>query len=742
MEGHRSHRQPTRGAVAACLPDGVVARRDASAGDARLPAVVSPDRVASLAAPLAGAPAAVFTVIEDDHERVAGRWGEPTLSWPGSAPVASGPAACVVGTDGPVSIEDATADLRWGCCPVVVSAGIRALLGVPVRGAGTRITGVLYALDPRPRTWTPEQIAAVQGLAALVECQQIVQQPAADESAVSLRDAVRPTSETDVQHRFLTALLETVDVGVVACDEAGRLVLYNRALRELRGLPSSWSPADGLARSMADSQLLSADGEPLTIEQTPLLRALRGEMLEQTDVTLKAPGRRMRMATANAKPIYAADGRRIGAVAAYHDVTDRRRAERFADCELQVARALTDARSVSEAGPAVLEAVARSLQWPHAELWLTSPDSDRLDPVAHWTSPTLELRVDLPQVTEPTGIVGSVWASGRPLWVPDLLTSPYLSAGEAAARTLECADQGLRTVLATPLRDDRTVLGVLVCFADAPEDGETLLTTLLGTIAHQIGQFIARRRADELALELARTKDQFIALVSHEMRTPLTAISTYTELILTDPEQACTGQQRMLIERIDRNTRSLRTIIDDLLDLAALESGRLTITRDDMELIELIEDAVAAAEPAARAAGVHLRQDLPGRLHLVADPNRLRQVLDNLLSNAIKYSPHGGTVQVRVEADGEAIRLTVSDTGIGIPPAERPRLFHRFYRTATARSHGIPGTGLGLTIVRAIVEAHDGTIRVADTPGAGMTMEVRLPMVAAEETHAPADSDA
>ncbi|WP_170323600.1 sensor histidine kinase [Cryptosporangium phraense] len=705
--------------------------------------------MAELAARVADAPAAVWVRIDGRCERVVGRSGAAVAGWPESWRVADGPAECLLRMNGALVVEDTSADLRWGCCPLRVSADIRALLAVPLRGADSGITGAVYVVDTVSRRWPDSVLEAVERLAAWASgatAGQAAPWGAADAGGAA---DVPEVADTDDAHGkiavassgpasdpFLTALVETLDVGVAACDSRGRLILYNRALRELRGLPDTWTPSEDLATSLAARPVLGPDGDPLAVERTPLGRALRGEVVENTDVVLTAPGQRLRIAAARAKPIHDGDGRCVGAVVALQEVTDRRRAERFAECELQVARALAESVSVAAAAPAVLEAVARSLQWPHAELWLIDGAGEQLDPVAQWSAPGLDLQVELPAVTSFEGIVGSVWATGRPLWVPDLAGSRYLTTGEAAARSRECARQGLRTVLAVPLLDAGRVQGVLACFADTLEDGQELLTTLLGTIARQIGQFLARRRADELALDLARTKDQFLALVSHEMRTPLTAISTYTELILTDDDQACCPDHRMLLERIDRNTRSLRAIVNDLLDLAALESGRFTICREPIDLVAVVLDAVSAAATAAATAGVELLTALPDRAELHGDAARLRQVLDNLISNGIKYSPHGGQVHLRLDADADAdagkageagdMVLTVSDTGIGIPEAERPRLFGRFYRASTARTHGIPGTGLGLTIVRAIVEAHDGTIGLVDTAGPGATFRVRL----------------
>jgi signal transduction histidine kinase len=270
------------------------------------------------------------------------------------------------------------------------------------------------------------------------------------------------------------------------------------------------------------------------------------------------------------------------------------------------------------------------------------------------------------------------------------------------------------------------VVGVLALYADTlDEDRVALIAHLVGVAAH-VGHYLERRRAEELALELARTKDDFLALVGHELRTPLTSITTYAQLLADNPDSWSTDGPQ-LIGVIRRNTDSLTAIINDLLDLAGLESGNITIRPVDTDLADLVREAVDAVRAGAARRRLDLDVELPVRLPLHGDPQRLRQMLDNVLSNAVKYSHEGGSVTVRLGTEAGVATLSVADTGIGIPFDERERLFQRFFRSSTARNSGVPGTGLGLVVTRAIVERHGGRITaIHNEPGT--TMVIRLPL--------------
>ena len=412
----------------------------------------------------------------------------------------------------------------------------------------------------------------------------------------------------------------------------------------------------------------------------------------------------------------------LGAVVALHDVTDQRRAQRFRECALGVSRALVEADRVAEAARQVVDAVARSLHWPHAELWLADPVTDVLRPAASWTDGEPDQAGLMSEALGPgEGLAGTTWRTGEPVWVPDIATETRFDVEGAARRQL-------RTALAVPVRSAKTVVGVLALYADTLDEDRVALTAHLVGIAAHLGQYLERRRAEELALQLARTKDDFLALVGHELRTPLTSITTYAQLLTDNPECWDTDGPQLL-GVIRRNTQSLTAIINDLLDLAGLESGHITIRPADTDLAELVREGIDAVRVAAGRRSITIVADLPAAVPLHGDPQRLRQMLDNVLSNAVKYSHQGGRVTVTLAEQGGVATLSVADTGIGIPPAERDRLFQRFFRSSTARERNVPGTGLGLVVTRAIVERHGGRISAAHNEP-GTTMVIRLPTVA------------
>jgi signal transduction histidine kinase len=223
-----------------------------------------------------------------------------------------------------------------------------------------------------------------------------------------------------------------------------------------------------------------------------------------------------------------------------------------------------------------------------------------------------------------------------------------------------------------------------------------------------------------------RVKDEFVASVSHELRTPLTSIVGYVHL-LQEREDLAPDVLRQL-DVVGRNTDRLQRLVADLLHTAQVDEGPLQVVRTRSDLAQIVRDAALAATPSARAAGIRLEVQAPEHLELLVDAQRMAQVVDNLLSNAIKYSPGGGDVCVRLLVDGNRVELSVRDTGIGIGPADRDRLFTRFFRARHAEEQSIQGVGLGLSIAKSIVESHGGRLVVDSELGKGSTFRIRLPL--------------
>jgi PAS domain S-box-containing protein len=227
------------------------------------------------------------------------------------------------------------------------------------------------------------------------------------------------------------------------------------------------------------------------------------------------------------------------------------------------------------------------------------------------------------------------------------------------------------------------------------------------------------------AREAERLKDQFVALVSHELRTPLSAVLGYLELVLDDP--ALTAGTRRSLGVVARNAARLDRLVGDLLFTAQVEAGRFPVVPGEVDVAAVVRAAEESARVAAATAGVALAVRVPADGPVVAgDAVRLGQAVDNLVSNAVKYTPRGGRVRLAVETVGAEVRVTVTDTGVGVPAAEQAGLGTRFTRASNVRG-SVPGAGLGLSITRAIATAHGGRLELASTEGRGTTATLALP---------------
>jgi PAS domain S-box-containing protein len=297
-------------------------------------------------------------------------------------------------------------------------------------------------------------------------------------------------------------------------------------------------------------------------------------------------------------------------------------------------------------------------------------------------------------------------ANGRTIWVRDLV-HVHMAGEEPLLRGLMIDVSERRRV-------------------DAERDRLLVAARQSSVEAEQARRELAEQ--NERLLELDRLKDEFVALVSHELRSPLTSIRGYLELVLDGHAGDVTEDQRQFLEVVQRGADRLLHLVGDLLFVAQVQAGALSLELVDVDLRDLASQAIEAAKPAAEQKGIQLVPALNGAVTVLGDRDRLGQLVDNLLSNAVKFTSEGGEVEIVVADDGEGALFEVRDSGIGIPEAEQRRLFERFFRSSAATKRAIPGTGLGLGIAKAIVDAHGGAIEVESAEGIGTTFRVRLPL--------------
>jgi signal transduction histidine kinase len=256
-------------------------------------------------------------------------------------------------------------------------------------------------------------------------------------------------------------------------------------------------------------------------------------------------------------------------------------------------------------------------------------------------------------------------------------------------------------------------------------------TATLGAAFNEMAEELQRRAGERDQLD--RMKDEFVLTASHELRSPLTSVQGFAELLLLEREQL-SPRQAETVEVILDNTRHLVRLLNDLLDLARSDAGRLTIRPEPTGATELIEDAARTMRAQIDARGQVLSMEIePGLPQIEADRDRIRQVLVNLLTNANEYCPESAGIEMKAHHAGVEVEIDVIDNGPGIPAQQLEHIFERFSRGDAGETQRVGGTGLGLAISKSLIELHGGTIDAESTPGVGSTFRIRLPAIGAAD---------
>jgi PAS domain S-box-containing protein len=423
------------------------------------------------------------------------------------------------------------------------------------------------------------------------------------------------------------------------------------------------------------------------------------------------------------------------------EISARRRTEQRLALQYAITRILSRSIDFVEGTHEILQTVCESLGWQVGVLWAVDHQGEMLRCVDLWHCQSLDLNVFENVSRKHTfrrgvGLPGRIWDSGKPAWIPEV------ARDENFQRARFAAEVGLRGAFGFPILLGDEVVGVMEFFSQEIRQPDQDLNDMIASVGFQIGQFHERKRAEEKLAHLLvreraaradaekanRLKDEFLATLSHELRTPLNAVIGWSRMLKSgrlDPESCLHA-----MEVIERNAWAQKQIIEDILDVSRVITGKLQLNLAPVDLVAVVEAALDAVRPALEAKDIHVEMEYQERLRIIAgDADRLQQVVWNLLSNASKFTPAGGTVVVRVSQDETYAAVEISDTGPGIAPEFLPHVFERFRQAdgSTTRTHG--GLGLGLAIVRHLVELHGGLIGVENvTSGSGAVFTVKLPL--------------
>jgi PAS domain S-box-containing protein len=475
------------------------------------------------------------------------------------------------------------------------------------------------------------------------------------------------------ENQFIQAVLENISDGVFACDSAGKLALFNRVAREWHGAdplripPEEWS---------SYYSLFGPDGKtPLETDSIPLKQALDGRSVRNSEMTIAAKGQALRHVLASGEPFYDDQGRKLGAVVVGHDITERKKAEDALQQRLQ--------SYLDHAGDGIYTLEKRSGR-------ILSFNKRAMEMLGYSRDELLNLTAADIEAAYPPETVLTMTAQ--------LSTEALQVEGIHRRKDRTCFPVEIRM---TSL-DDHTVLSI-------------------------VRDITERKRAEEERKEEARLKDEFLAVLGHELRNPLAAVSHSLEVL-----PRCSPQERASLEGlVFEQVSQMRRLIDDLLDVERLVHGRIELQKETIDLGEFLHKATAAVQMPIAQRDQELVVKLPvAPVQFVADRIRLMQVAENLLSNASKYTSPRGRIEFSGDVEGGAVVIRCKDNGQGITAENRERIFHPFVRERRTNVGNQEGSlGMGLPIVKQLAELHGGTVSVESAVDQGSEFIVRLPLM-------------
>jgi PAS domain S-box-containing protein len=626
--------------------------------------------------------------------------------------------------EGTIRIDDVRLDPRYGKNSPYYGMPeghlpVTSYLAVPVISRSGEVLGGLFFGHEEAGIFTQRAANIVEGLAA--------QAAIAVDNARLFESARQERANAEANERYYRFLAEAIPQIIWTARPDGSVDYYNRRWYEYTGMTPGEAEGGGWDEALhPDDVQHSLKRWKHSVET--------GEVYEIEYRFRRASDGQYRWHLGRALPLRDGDGQIVKWFGTSTDINDRKHAE-------EQQRFLAEASAVLVASldyEATLTALAKLIvprlaDWCTVDMLTDDRTIERLA-VAHQDPAKMELAWELNRLYphdfyEGEGI-SKVIRTGRPKLYRDISDELLALVARDAGHLKILRELGLKSSMIVPLIAHNRVLGALtlmVAESDRRFDSGDL--SFVEDLAQRAALAVDNARLYREAQEVNRLKDEFLATLSHELRTPLTAVLGWTRLLGTRQLDEVTHKRAL--ETIERNAQSQVQLIDDILDVSRIIRGKLRLDVRPAELAPVIEAAVDSVRPAAEAKGIRLQVVLdPGAGPVSGDPDRLQQVVWNLLSNAIKFTPKDGRVQVLLARVNSHLELTVSDTGQGIEKKFLPYVFDRFRQAdpSTTRKHG--GLGLGLAIVRHLVELHGGTVTVeSEGAGQGTTFKVSLPLM-------------
>lgn len=554
------------------------------------------------------------------------------------------------------------------------------------------------------------------------------------EHKVAERERLDLLKRLETQNAFTNAVLTQAPAAIIVADaRTGRILMSNHEAHRI--VQHEYAPGDVLNDDHEKTFVLDAfhaDGSPYHPGEWPLERALGGETVVGEEIDLIRRDRSRLTIRANAGPVRVGEDL-VAAVVAFHDITDRKADE-------QTARFLADASGMlsglvdyeSTLQKVAGMAVPTFADWAVVDMADTDGTARRLA-VAHTDPSKVELAVALNRryPPDPDAQYGSlnVLRTGRSEIVSDITDAMLEASANDEEHLRILRELGLRSYVSVPLSVRGETLGVLsFVSAESGRHYDEHDLAVAEDLASRAAIAIENARLYSELREADRRKDEFLATLAHELRNPLAPIRNTLHLMRQIDGKGPMEEDRAMAER---QVVHLARLIDDLMDVARISRGKIDLHREIVGLATVVNQAVETARPQIDERRHHLTVSLPDEpIRLEGDPTRLEQILWNLLNNAAKYSDPGGEINLDVTRDGDDVVLQVRDTGIGIAPEMLPRVFEMFVQIGAHKGHAQGGLGIGLSLVRTLVELHGGSITVhSNGPGTGSTFTIRLPLL-------------